>query len=564
MMLRASRLLKNLPSHIARWADTLGVLVSLAVGLLLWAADRQQSSALLPAGSPWWARVRDHLLDGPDAGSWAASAVALSLGRVQDLDAHRLPVLPYVTAFVLNFQPDTGLAGHLVNHVLHVSLGPVIYLLASRWMPRGMALGAAITAVTFPLGVTAADRYGVDPLVAFAIPASLLAAECAARWPAWAALYGVLVGVACTCHLTTIGMWAPALLLTLLRGHPGWRRWLGTLGLAGGVLVGVGTLYAEYPTLPINLLIGSIAEGVAPTGPTARDAGAYALAQQAVAIVLAGGPAALDGVISLLAVSTRPAWMPWAAAIALPWLGMWGPLVDPRSPGRSGLASELFGGLRAGLPLAAALVPLLAFAAAGSPPRYSANFVPLGVVLVFRGLATVPTLIDRVGRHMSSRWPRGGLALLLGLATAAGLWREDLALAPSRLPPSMRDVADWRLGAVLREHFSPGGGASCLRREAIAYAGRVYCPYSPGNNFRFKDDPHRAHLTAECTGEGPVPYVLLTGDGLGASADRLEMDAWVEANATLVTTYSDPFIDARIYAVERLAAEPDPPSDLPE
>jgi hypothetical protein len=533
--------------------DALGTLAAAGVGIALWSADRQQSTTLLPADSPWWARLKDHLLDGPDAGAWASNALALAAGNRSDLDPHRLPVLPYLTAFVLKFQPDPALAGHLVNHVLHVLLGPVIYLLASRWMGRGMALGAAIAAVTYPLGVAAADRYGVDPLVALALPLAMLAAEGGARFPAWSVVFGVLVGVASTCHLTTVGAWAPALLLCLLRGQPGWRRWVGTLGLAAGGLLGVGLVFLDYPTLPFDLFIGSLAEGVAPTGPTGGDVPAQSVLEKAVAIVVAGGPSAVEDVVALLLSTARPRWLPWSLALALPWLGVLGVAVE-REQGRSSRASRFVGGLRAGLPLAAALVPLLAFAAAGSPPRYSANFVPLGIVLMFRGLATAPALLDRALERFE-RWPAGVLGLVLGLASAGSLWNEDLALGPSRRPPNGRDIGDWRLGALLRAHFPPGGGAASLRREAIAYAGRVYCPFSPGYNFRMEKEPYRAHLSTECGGEGPIPYVVLAGDGTGASAERVAMDAWVTQHAPLVAEYSDAFVEARIYAVDRVQAD---------
>jgi hypothetical protein len=133
----------------------------------------------------------------------------------------------------------------------------------------------------------------------------------------------------------------------------------------------------------------------------------------------------------------------------------------------------------------------------------------------------------------------------------AGTWDEKRALAALRRPPSPQDLADWRLGARLREHFPPGGGAFCLRREVVAYAGRVYCPYTSGLDYGAAAEPVRAHLAAECGGEGPVPFVVLAGVEDGASASHRAMSAWVEANASLVTTFESEPYSARVYAVER-------------
>ncbi|MFN7145546.1 MAG: glycosyltransferase family 39 protein, partial [Myxococcota bacterium] len=243
---------------------------------------------MTPEGSPFWARLRDHLLEGPDAGAWASNAVALWLGRQDELDPHRLPILPYLTSFALRIHPDPALAGHLVNHLLHLALGPVVFLLGRRWMGRGPALGAALLAVTYPPAVMAAERYGVDPLVAVALPASLLAAEGAARRWALSPVFGLVVGLLATCHLTTIGMPVPALLLTLFRGDPGWRRWLGALGLVAGALLGVGLAFASYPTLPWDILVGSLAEGVTPSGAAGSPPAVRASIERAAEVVVAG------------------------------------------------------------------------------------------------------------------------------------------------------------------------------------------------------------------------------------------------------------------------------------
>lgn len=535
----------------------------------MWASDRGAESALRPASAPAWARFRDHLLEGPDAGAWASNAVALWLRRPDDLDPHRLPILPRLTALVLEIVPDPALAGHLVNHLLHVALGPVVYLLGRHWMGRGMALGAAAAAVCYPPAVVAAERYGVDPLVTLALPAALLAAESAARHWRLAPLFGIVVGLASSTHLTTIGIGVPAFLLTLFRGPPGFRRWLAAGGLSAGALLGVGLAFLNYPVLAWNILTGSIAEGVAPGAPNGDPAVLSSSMSRAFEVVRAGGPAALERGIAFLATTARPSWLPWSAALWLPWLGLagWGLSTLPASrPSKGGLSRVLrrrlrpLSGLGAGLPLALALVPLLAFAAAESPPRYTHNYYPLGVLLVFRGADVVVQLVERA----AARWlpdfagasGRGALGLLVGAAAAIGLWRGEDAYASLKRPPNLLDVADWRLGAVMASHFPPGGGASCLRREVVAYAARMYCPYSTGLDYSRADEPTRAHLTAECAGDGPIPYVILTGIEDGASDSRRRMDTWVRAHGTLLENVEDGPYGAALYSVERVAIAP--------
>lgn len=530
-----------------RWTDLVGIVVSAGASVALWATSRGDPSPYLPADSPWWARVRDHLLDGPDAGAWASNAVALWLGRWDELDPHRLPILPYLTAAALHVYPDPALAGHIVNHLLHVLLGPVVFLLGRRWMGAGPAVGAALLAVSFPPALLAADRYGVDPLVAVALPGALLAAEGASRRWALAPLFGFVVGLCACAHLTTIGIPVPAVVLTLLRGAPGWRRWLGATGLAAGVLIGVGTAFLSYPTLPWGILLGSLAEGVSPAGPDGDPARIESTTARAMEIVTAGGPAAVERVVAFLASSTRPAWLPWSLAIALPWLGALGVgLSASKRP-----VGWVLGGLAVGIPLAGALVPLLAFAAAASPPRYSYNYFPLGALLMMRGLASLAAMAEAGIARGNPRWPAGILGLAAGIAIPAAVWDPTRALTPLRMPLRALDLADWRLGALVREAFPPGGGAFCLRREVAAYAGRVFCPYTPGYDYRDAPEPVRAHLGAECGGEGPVPVVVVSGVEVGASdAHRTLMD-WTVANGRVVATLEGGAYAATVYAVDR-------------
>ncbi len=533
--------------------DVVGVAASLAVGAWVWLGHGVGATAdWIPGDGPWWARPGDYLLSGPDAGAWASNATALSLGRTGDLDPHRLPIYPMLTALVMHVQPDVALAGHLVNHLCLLALGPVVYLLGTRWMQRGLAFGAAVVASTWIVGFAAAQRYGVDPLVMLAVPMALLAAEVGARQPWLAPVGGLVAGVAGASHLTTVGLPFAALLLCLLRGEKG-KRWPGALAFLVGAVAGIGLVFLNYPLLPSEMVASTLAEGVAPVANNAGRAGTLASPAVAATAVVGGLPAALDEVMRFVATNTRPTWLPWVVALVVPWLGLFGPALVGRWTWRRvriGLAE----GLSVGVPIVAALAPLLAFAAARSPERYTANFFAVVVLVVFRGYGLVYALATV---RLDGRWRQVG-AVALGLAVAGGLWRPDLLALEVQKAPSSDDIAVRQLGSLIRGHFASGGGASCTLREADAYAGRAFCPYSQGAAFAASPEPIRAQLTAECGGDGDIPYVVLDGSGVhdGSDAARHAMDAWVVDHGNLVATLPLPGFTARLYGVRRSQPTP--------
>jgi hypothetical protein len=538
--------------------------LTLCTGLWVWFLDRGADSPLRPADAPAWARFRDYLLEGPDAGAWASNASALWLGRLDDLDAHRLPTLPRITVALMHLYPDPALAGHLANHLLHLLVGPVVYLLGRAWMGRGMALGAALATLLYGPGAAAAERYGVDPLVTFAVPAALLAAEVAARRWWLGAPAGMVVGAAAASHLTTLGLPIPALLLCLLRGAPGWRRWLGSLALVAGILLGGGGVFYDYPRLQGELFRQTLAEGVSPSQPTASQQALSSSMDRAVAIVRDGGARAVETAVRYAATTTRPRWLPWTPALILPWLGIlgFGLASGPRRAPRPGwlrrVAYErvmpVVRGLGVGIPLALALAPVLAFAAAGSPARYSDNFYPLVALLMFRGGDVILRAGERLAHRLWRGWPIGLGGLVVAAAVVKGLWNPSFFLAPLRMPPPMDAAVDWELGALVRAHFPAGGGASCTRREVVAYAGRVYCPYSSGMFYAAAADPYREQLDKECPGEGDIPYVIVDAARDDRGDARRAMDTWVEGQGTPLETLVRPTYRARVYGVSRLAA----------
>ena len=72
---------------------------------------------------PEWGTIRDALLDGPDAGEWARSMLALHDGRYNELETHRLPTWMLIVNAVMSIEPNVVRAGHLANHLLNLTQG---------------------------------------------------------------------------------------------------------------------------------------------------------------------------------------------------------------------------------------------------------------------------------------------------------------------------------------------------------------------------------------------------------------------------------------------------------
>lgn len=506
----------------------------------LWLLGRGADVPQRPVDTPAWARFRDHLLDGPDAGMWAANAAALVNGRLADLDGHRLPLFPRLSALLAEATGSVPLAGHLVAHLCLVGLGAVVYLLGVCWMSRGLAFGAAVAAVVYPPAVYASERFGVDPLVTLALPAALLAAEGAARDARFALPAGVLVGAFAGTHLTTLGIPVAAVVLVLLRG--GRRRLRSAALCVAGIGLGLAVMFRNYPILPWDILVGTLSEGVRNGNP---HGGGSSGASVSVSVLLAGLPEALERFVAYAAENARPAWVPWYPSLVLPWLGLVGALVGP-----GGWLARVGRGLGVGLPLALALAPPLAFAAAGAPERYTDNFHPLVVLLLFRGL---DLLVGGVEAWAGTRpvWIPGAAGMITGLLAAAGSWSGGLVRAALDNPPTPEDTNAWRLGTLLAGQFPPGGGLASTNREAIAYAQRVVCPTSTGQKYWHDPEPARAWLRAECPGEGEIPYVVSTGPQDDRTPARRDLDRWVQANGRFVTELHLPGLDAWVYGVAR-------------
>ncbi len=519
---------KRAHRQLDRWGlDVILLVVLLVLGLLfLPGLNPDAAQGEIPALTTWadshdmpfWASVDDLLLVGPDAGAWASSAHAVHQGDFGSLDEHRMPTFSIVVGILLFFQGDVALAGHLLNHLAMLFLPLVLYGLGRIGGGRGVGFGAGfLVACCGPL-INASRLYGVDPLVFFLLPASLLLTAAVRRWWWLAPIAGIVTAGATATHFTTLPMWIPPLLLLVMVGpRPWWRRILAVLMF---LAAGAGALWLVFQIFPFPTsaeLAHNISEGIAPGSGSTQ---APQLNAEALGILQSGMATAIDRAVTNVMIVLRPGWVPWYLALALPWIGALGiGLARPRpaeddkpDAGASPLWKRMLLSidLPLGLVLLAYLAPLPLLAAAQAPDRYGWNLLPIAALLLMRGLGSMVLTLEHGVRALWRRWPTGVLAMGVGLAVAWAAWNNGHGMRYV-LPPSMdgKEVRD--LGELIEAHFEPGGGAVCTVREAVAHAGRQYCPQSPcpisiGEKFF---EGCLTTIGVECAGEGPVPVVVI-------------------------------------------------------
>ncbi|MBM4392918.1 MAG: hypothetical protein FJ090_17470 [Deltaproteobacteria bacterium] len=505
-------------------------------------------------GLPVWASGNDAYIWGPDAGGWALNTLAFASGRWEDLDPHRMPTWSIFTATLMHISGlDVALAGHLLNKLFHVLLGPAIYLLGRAMGMRAGAAAAGLLAVAQPELLAAAGRYGIDPTVTFLVPFTLLSAWASGRWWMLAPIGGVIAGFTTVCHLTALGFAVPGLLLVLTCGR-GWWRLLAAVLYAAAAVGTVYGVYSIFPTIPEGFLVDVFAEGIAPAAGTTPVEQVQHQAD-ALATLQANAPLAFDSVVALVVESFRVRGLPWGLLLALPWLGLFGPpaleeiAVGDRSLPRR-FARAVWIGVASGLPVACALAPLLALQAADAPSRYSDNLLPVAGLLVMRGLSLLASPVSMfVARFLSIH----AALLLEALAftwVAWAAWPIVVNSASLRMGVPPDEARAMPVGRALAEHFESGIGAASPLREALPYAGMVYCPTTV---CPFSDNEQGylycvQVIRKECRGDGDIPYVVTPGLTPEQQTEpRRHMDAWIAEKLEPVAEVGS----TKIYAIPR-------------
>ena len=541
-------------SFRTRWAR--GFLDCSACVFLVGLATFQLSRAILPGpiDGPWWAAGTDAYLFGPDAGEWAMQAAALASGNFEQLDAHRMPTWTVLTVATMRVSGlDVVYAGHLVNKLLLLALGPALYGLGRASGMRAGALAVAALAVIEPSLVGAATRFGVDPTVTTFLPLCLLAAYASGRWWWFAPIGGALAALLAASHLSALAYPIPALLMCLLNGS-GWRRWAGSATFVATTAAALYVIYQVFPFLPDQFLVDAVAEGIQPTGaPT--DAETAASRASAVALVRQNGPSAVVSATAAITSAYGPKNVPWLVLAVAVALGVWSSAVfEPGAPGAS-RASRIFSGWATGFPLLAACAPLVLFAAAELPARYSQNVLPVGGLVLFRGLTLLIAGVAKItGR------PRSPLSIILSeasiLVIAGFVDRVPPPRDHSGEPPAS-EALGLDVGHALAAHFPPGIEAASPLREALPYAGLRYCPDTvcPTGPTETEVRACIEILRAECAGTGAIPFVVAPRLSLEQEGPfRTALNDWIEARFDPVATTAE----AQIYAIPRVGEFPQP------
>lgn len=498
------------------------------LALATWQHESATAGLTAAPGAPAWSTTRDALLDGPDAGRWLWQAKALVAGDQARLDPHRMPtwtLLTVLAAAVTRY--PLVVAGHLVNHLLGVVIGPVVYGLGRVYdLGRTPALAAGALVVISPTWMESCRAFGVDPTVTSLWPAGLLLAALAGRRAWLAPVAGAFAAVVSAAHFTSIPAPVP-LLVGLLVATPAGRRLRAALGFALGLGAALFTIYQVLPPVDPAALVLSVTGGIAPRHLDVADPYDPALAQGAWRAIEEGARLAPREAARWL---TRATGLPGPVAAGLFVLGAVGPgLGAPARTARRRRARlpSPIADLARGIAPLLALTPVLAMGVAQAPNRYLDNFAPLGVVLVLRGVASVGRALGRVVASAGLVAVPAAVGAVVVSAASAVARLDDMA-PRRRLEP---DLALKAAGEQLAGRIAPGDEVATVVPELAAYADAYACaePFvCPGAGQAF--DPVRCMgiLERECSGDGPIPYVIAVSRPVdGRPALRVQMDAWV-------------------------------------
>ena len=493
-------------------ADLLIVAGLLVVGVFQW-----------QGGEAGWPTLQDQLLDGMDAGEWADQMRAWTQGRPDDLDGHRMPTWTLLVGLLAPL--NVGLAGHLVNHLLQLALGPIVYGLGRvTGMGRGSAAVAGAWVAANAVLVLASRRFGVDPTIATFIPLALLAAHLT-RWRWWLApLAGAVSALTAAAHFTTLPIPIPAFALAILVAKPGERAMAG-IGFLAGLALTWGMIFQAFPWIGWETLVASVGESA--SHPAAGGAGAPGWER----MLSSGWLSArthLGGALSDYAGRMHAFGIPLLAAVGLAVLGAagvgLGGQARPAAARRGARVLESPGatpGWGGGLGLALALAPVPVLLAMQAAPRYSDNLLPLAILLVVRGLAVC------VG--FAERW--GGPRCDAVFGVLGGIWAVSGTATGVPAAPMSSALLDREVGAMLAANAPPGSCVVSSLRDAVAYAGlrfvRIGCPTSTTQD-SFRDC--LSTLQRQCRDQDSVGWIIVERTPLDErSAARRAMDDWAKA-----------------------------------
>lgn len=512
--------------------DALSIATILAICIWSWPVNEGPIPGHPGLEIPKWGSAADLLLIGPDAGMWGQNILAIFEGRLQDVEAHRLPTWPLLTAGVMHLGLDVVQAGHLVNHLLLMLAGLMVYLLGRAGGGPGVGFGAAVLTILSWDILTKSQQFSVDIAVVAFVVLSLHAAHLACKRKYLAPLAGVVAALTMETHFTLMPYALPALALMLMRWRGRWSlRLLGVGGFLLGCLGMLGVLFIFFPAPTLKTMNAIFSEGIT----HGLDQGSYKPIQVDVAValenvlagVLAGIPASAARIVQALKVD----WCMWALAVVLPWIGVLGLGLGQPPAGRRVRARRFWShsDVAMGLALLFCLAPLPFLEAAKSPERYALNLLPVAALLFMRGLASVCAGFDALIRVWFKRWPPGILAGVVG-GLVALVTVNQIAPHVQSNKPLPWGLADLAVGRALAQTFPAGVHVASPLREVLVYSGHRFCPWRhcPVGNDQAAFKSCLQIMSHECKSKGAIPYLAIER----ASHDprrpnRKLMDAWI-------------------------------------
>ena len=542
------------------------------------------NAALPPA--PSWGAWSDLVLDGPDAAEWAINSQRMAAGAFELLDRHRMPSWLLLVSAVMRTGMDVVTAGHFVNRCMFLVAVLATYLLGrlSSGVLAGV-LAATLVLADQHLGL-GVQRFGIDAAIEAMLPLGIaLAFLTRERW--WLGLpAGLGVGWVVLLHQTALPFVVPAVLVALLVGGPGWRRFAGAGALLVGVALVFGSVSRIFPFPTLAQIVQDVNEGANPGA--GNDAAAAADTAAMLRTTLSTGVndayvrlwAQMSGWIApikyLVPFGILGIFAPFLRVPAL-WPAALNPPVEPKSPPPvpeiappapesapsrwarvRGFLWELAHNSSVGLALLTCLAPLPFLAAAHAPTRYGENLLPFAAVLLARGMGTVACALQRAVAAILPPWP----ALRIGewlvgalLAVAAAYTTTQLVAARglTRARLSDESVGSLLLASALSEAFADGTKVACPMSEALLLTKLESCraqpcPLTP-------DEPAVVAclqtLARTCGTRGTLAYVVLPGHQMydPKARGRPALDAWIAERVPAQSSVQIGEFSALIYSV---------------
>lgn len=523
--------------------ESLSIAGILGLCLIFWPQAPVPPGLALPQ-APWWGGIGDMVLEGPDAAQWAENAQRMADGAFDQLDSHRMPSWLLVVAGLIRSGFTVVEAGHFVNRAMFIFAALGTYGLGRAIGGRATGIIAAVMVLGHTHLMLGTQRFGIDAAIEAMLPVAMTASFLVAiRW--WLGLpVGLLVGWVIFLHHTTIPFVIPSLLLTLLMGQPGWKRWAGATALLVGVLAVVAGLSQFHPLPGLVEVERVVMEGARP-GSTGVD-GILAPASDLLADVQAKIVAALPLTASKLGFELSNRQIAGEYSLWLLALGVVSPLMSVRS---GNVARRLAFNTAIGVVLLSCLAPLPVLSSIGAPPRYGNNLTGIAMVLVARGLVSTYVLGELALRYLVRLWPLG----VIPGAVATG-FLYNAAKSPPPVPPLAETVVGfYQLGESLRSTFPMGAKVACPPAEALMQAGLRAC--LAGNCPVEANEPAiitcMQRIARSCPIDGDIGYVALPGRQMydPNSPGRPAMDAWIAARFQPVDSVQYSGFSAYIYRI---------------